>query len=253
MNEKRSPLKHKPLRVPGQFLDEQIQLREDKMVKYVVFLSSSIALAFAEWWRWINSVPPQPVLYTVAAVIVVGYCLYRLRRTWKQIKALELGRDGERIVGEILDDLREKGYRIFHDITANGFNLDHVILSPHGIFVIETKTYSKPSGGKISIDKGKVRIAGKVAERDPITQVLALGDWLSDTLRESTGKVYPVKPVVVFPGWFVEPMSREIKKKVWVLNPKALPSFISNEPRVIRQEDMRMAAFHLSQYIRALR
>lgn len=38
------------------------------------------------------------------------------------------------------------GVRFFHDVPADGFNLDHVVISPRWIYVIETKTISKSAG-----------------------------------------------------------------------------------------------------------
>jgi hypothetical protein len=58
----------------------------------------------------------------------------------KRIKELRLGRDGEKIVAEQLECLRESGAQVFHDVPGDGFNLDHVVISNHGIYAIETKT-----------------------------------------------------------------------------------------------------------------
>ena len=68
-------------------------------------------------------------------------------------------------------------------------------------------------------------------------------------LKESTGKEFVIKPVVVFPGWFVESKNHN---KHWVLNPKGLPTFIQNQKEILSQEDVKLAAYHLSRYIRAL-
>ena len=59
--------------------------------------------------------------------------------------------DWERAVGQTLEALRRKGYRVFHDLIGEGFNLDHVIISEHGVFSVETKTYSKPAKGGCKI------------------------------------------------------------------------------------------------------
>jgi len=91
---------------------------------------------------------------------------------------------------------------------------------------------------------------GKPRDRDPIVQVRAASDWLRRTLEESTGKRMPVRSVVVFPGWFVEPMMAEVTKDVGVLEPKALPSFIEREPRLLPDADVALAAFHLGRYVR---
>jgi hypothetical protein len=67
--------------------------------------------------------------------------------------------------------------------------------------------------------------------------------------QESTGKPFAVRGVVVVPGWFVE--QRSPRGDVWVLEPKALPAFIEQEPASIAPADVALAAFHLSRYVRS--
>mgnify|MGYP000447730379 CR=1 FL=1 len=43
-------------------------------------------------------------------------------------------------VAEALAPLTVDGCRIFHDVPAAAFNLDHVIVGPTGVFALETKT-----------------------------------------------------------------------------------------------------------------
>lgn len=49
----------------------------------------------------------------------------------RKSKQLKLARDGEKIVGQYLDDLKEKGNCVLHDIIGENFNVDHVVLSEH--------------------------------------------------------------------------------------------------------------------------
>ena len=90
--------------------------------------------------------PPRPWFYTILAVVVVGYTVFRSVKTIRKVRQLKLGRDGEKVVGQFLEELRAKGATVFHDIPANGFNVDHVVISPKGIYIIETKTYRKRDG-----------------------------------------------------------------------------------------------------------
>ncbi|SHN92742.1 hypothetical protein BHECKSOX_1332, partial [Bathymodiolus heckerae thiotrophic gill symbiont] len=85
----------------------------------------------------------------------------------------------------------------------------------------------------------------------PIIQVTAASSWLKGLLKDSTGRQFETKPVVVFPGWYVEPTSEAKNSNVWVLNPKALPTFISNSKHRLSDDDVNMVAFHLSRYIRS--
>lgn len=251
--ESRSPLREKPLRHSGQTLDEQIEhMFTDKAVPWICVAAFSGVWAVYEWYRWFTGLPPQPVAMSVLAVVVIAITVRHLRKLKIQIASLRQGRDGERIVGQQLDEMRELGWKILHDIPCDGFNVDHVVVCPHGIFTVETKTISKPSRGdaKIRFDGTHLLVNGRSLDRDPVSQAQAQSKWLRRLLNESTGRSYAVLPVVVFPGWFVEPMPRGVSRAVWVLNPKAVRSFIEKEPAVLQPEDMNLAAFHLSQYIR---
>ena len=78
----------------------------------------------------------------------------------------------------------------------------------------------------------------------------AASKWLQSVLRESTGLNFAVKPVILFPGWYVESTIEGKKSGIWVLNPKALPGFMDNRPDVISQDNVMLAAYHISRYIR---
>jgi hypothetical protein len=256
--DKHSPLKAAPLRNPGQSVDAQLgDLLHRRILEPVLAIAVTTYLAGAEWVRYYAHLEPHPIIYTAIAVIVSACAALVVWRSRATVKALKLGRDGERAVGQYLELLRESGARVLHDIVGDGFNIDHVVLAPQGIYVVETKTWSKPSGtvAKITFDGTSIRADGYKPDRDPVEQVIAQARWLRELLHESTGKPFFVVPVVVFPGWFVDPSATKEAKKhdVWLLNPKALPSFIAAEPERCSAEDFKLATFHLSRYIRATR
>lgn len=251
----RSPLKVPPLRNPGQSLDEQLQqLYVDKFLPYFLFPSLFIAYAIGEWWRWYFHSPPIPGSVTGIALVSVLYSVYRIQTLRPKIHALKLGRDGERAVGQSLEELRSGGAIVLHDILADGFNVDHVVIAPQGIFVIETKTYSKPNGrdARVLFDGAKLSFDGRVPGRDPIKQARANTAWVQQLLKDMTGKSYPARPVVLFPGWFVETVGAHAHDHIWVLNPKGLPAFIAQEKPTLSVEDIKSATCHLSRYIRNL-
>jgi len=241
-------------RYAGQSLDAQFNdIFDTKILFFVMFTFVVSFLAVMEWWRFYSKEPPQPIIYTVFAVAIAAFSFFRIKKLFRKAKFIALGRDGERVVGQFLEDLRKKGCRVFHDIVGKDFNLDHVVLSEKGIFVIETKTYSKPRKGecKIVYDGSHLRFQGEHPTDKPLIQVTAASKWLRDVLKESTGKDFQVKPVVVFPGWYVESTGAAKNSNIWVLNPKALPKFIENQPDSLKTEDMKLASFHISRYIRS--
>jgi hypothetical protein len=250
-NGERSPLKEKPLRNPGQSLDEQLDQIKWNMLLFLLAPLLLVFLAIWEWWRWYLKSPPQPITATILAIILLGYCIPKFYKLWRRRRDIKQGRDGEKVVGQALDELRQQGYSVFHDVVGKNFNVDHVIVSTHGIFSIETKTYSKPTNvnPEVTVNGENILVAGKSIYPSPVEQAKASAKWLRcDVLHESTGKWFPVKPVVVFPGWWVV---EQTTGEVWVLNPKGLQYCIDREPEKLTEEDMHLVAYHLSRFIRA--
>jgi hypothetical protein len=251
--DKHSPLKTPPLRTPGQSLDEEIsRLVDEDVATYLFGGLFAIALAGLEWWRSFLGAPPQPVPYTllaIAAVIVVAWKITRVRR---KVRALRLGRDGERFIGQFLETLREQGFQVFHDVPGEGFNVDHVIVGLRGVFTIETKTISKPVGcdSKMSFDGQSISITGVQLTRNPVIQAKAQARWLKDLIAQSTGRTVEVRPVVVFPGWYIK-HAAGAHKEIWVLNHEALPAFIEHEREVLTSEDVNLISYHISRYVLA--
>lgn len=248
----RSPLKDKPLRNPGQSLREQrFDLFYDKLLGPAMVVMMLVLYALLEWWRYLFPSPPSPWVFTIIAAMGGLYVIFQARKVWPRIKAMKLAEDGEKAVGQFLEGLRHDGYYVFHDIVGQDFNVDHVVIGPTGVFTVETKTWKKPRQGKpvIKVEGETLTANGLTPDRSPVVQAKAQANWIKGVLSESTGKTYPVRPVVLFPGWFIE-ADRESRKEVWVLEPKALPAFLTQEKDVVPLEDIKLANFHLSRFVR---
>jgi Nuclease-related domain len=249
----RSPLKGAPLRYAGQSLDEEIQrVMEDDVLPYIAMVAFVLILALHEWWRWYAKSPPQPIPFTVLAVGAFAYTVRKVVLARRQLRTLRLARDGERVVGQFLEGLRENGYRVLHDIVGDNFNIDHLLIGPKGVFTIETKTLSKPARGKAEIDYDgtQILVNGFKPDRDPVVQAKAQAHWIKELVKELTGKSITVQPTVVYPGWFINQTQKGSRPDVWVLNPKALATFIDNSDGELSDEDVRSFHAHLSRYVR---
>jgi len=251
---KKSPITDNPLRNPGQSLDALLRNTLDEQVlPLLLAITMCFFGAFCDWYRWFLKIPNhRPDLENVFYAALTSYCIFRIYTICRKTKNIKLARDGEKAVGQYLETLRAKGYCVFHDIIGNNFNIDHVIVGPQGIFTIETKTYSKPAQGKADIyfDGTSISANGYKPDRNPIVQALAQSRWLSEQIQSSAGRTHSVKPVVVFPGWFVTSKAEARSSNVWVLNPKALDKFIDREPVKLEVEEIKLIAYHLSRYIR---
>jgi hypothetical protein len=256
MKKGRTPLKTPPLRNPGESLQNEFDtLMDDKAMLYLMLLVWAPILAVWEWIRFWTHQTPHPVVFSIMAIPAVIVSWKKLNGLKVRLRNISRGIKAEKAVGQYLEQFRAEGYQIFHDIPGESggkkFNLDHVIIGPKGIFTIETKYRQKPEKGRCEVlcDGQQITVQGLKPDRDPVVQAKAQARWLYNLLKDSTGKPIFVKPTVIYPGWWVENKVRDAD--VWVINEKALASFISNQKSELADSDIRLASFHLSRYIQS--
>jgi hypothetical protein len=253
----RTPLKAAPLREPGQSVHGiAVDLVFRRLLPVLWLTSLACVLTILAWMERELGWHLSSEAWAFITLGLSTVCAFQFSYVSEQVEALQLGRDGERVVGQYLEQqLMPRGARIIHDVPGDGFNLDHVVIAPQGVFVIETKTRSKPRhrDARVTMTDEGLRVAGYAPNRDPIQQVRASCRWVSELLSESTGEAIQARGVVVFPGWFIDPMTRDWLNagNPWVLEPKALPAFLTREPTVLNDRQVMMFSNHLTRYVRA--
>ncbi|MFH0801033.1 MAG: nuclease-related domain-containing protein [bacterium] len=251
---KKSPIKKAPLRLPGQFLDEKIKdIKYDMLWNVFVCLMYLTSLVIA-WLFYLfpkTFLLPLLLLLTLVSVLVFIFYGTRISKQWKEIDNHKLGRVGEIEVGQTLEKLREQGCRIFHDIQMGNYNIDHVVLSTKGVFVIETKTRRKPAEGRTEIvyEGDLIRINGSPNKTD-IEQAKSQACGFHKFFKLITGNSYFVRPVIVYPGWYVTSSFDPEKSDMWVLNPDQLSQKIAAQPEVIKPKELETIANQLEYHIR---
>jgi hypothetical protein len=214
---------------------------------------ASIALGSGALFLWIDYLLPSrgmPLFSTLLALIAVAATVFRFKKEFPKIHQLRQGRMGEQFIAQYLEEeLRPKGWQIVNDVPADGFNLDHVLIGPSGIFTIETKTISKHLKGspKIVYDGQSLTINGHKPDRDPIQQALGQSRWLTDLIKQSTGQQFKVKPVVLYPKWFVQSLSRN--PAVLVQNESYFVKYLSSQPITTSEADIHLITYHLKRYV----
>ena len=146
--------------------------------------------------------------------------------------------------------MRESGYRVFHDIVYENGNIDHVLIGPTGVYTIETKTISKPAKGpcQIEYDGETVTVNGFTPDRNPVVQAKAQAGWIKSFLKNVVTEDLPVRPVVLYAGWFIKSILKCCD--VWVLNPDAVRGFLKNERESLDKWDIQAIEGCLSVYVR---
>jgi hypothetical protein len=172
----RSPIKDPPLRQAGQSLiEERERTLEDQLLPWFLTAVMFLVVAVTEWIQELTGATNSPRLFTFVAAVAVAACTWRFVRIRPRMRQLRQGIAGEKAVGQFLERLRQDGYEVFHDVTAEGFNIDHVLVGPAGIFTVETKTWSKPERGdvKVAYDGTRLTANGLEPDRDPVVQAKA--------------------------------------------------------------------------------
>jgi hypothetical protein len=79
----------------------------------------------------------------ITSLGVIAFALYKIWTLLGYAHRVRLGYAGEVAVGQALNQLMLQGYHIFHDVPFDGFNVDHLVMGPGGVFAVESKLRTK--------------------------------------------------------------------------------------------------------------
>jgi len=210
----RRPFTQEFMRLPGQSLNEKIEATKEEFDTNLLIMIFMPVIMFSIHLSqfYFGEAPESWSRISASFIIVTGIVIYFLRKLIKNKKdltKLRLGLDGEIAVAQLLDPLKGLGFYVYHDFQAKGFNIDHILVGPNGVFAVETKARSKPDRGdnvadsKVVFD-GQKLIFPNYKESASIEQTKRQAQWLSKWLSSAVGENIPVLPLLVVPGWFVE-------------------------------------------------
>jgi hypothetical protein len=226
---KRLPISAKVLHGPGEQLRQRIADIEDELGAGVAMLvmtgpvllsvwaltkidMSKVHVGFLEWFCLLFGA--AIVGWQGRAIVVLG----RERR-----RHLE-GLIAEQFTAQELNRLMGLGCAVFHDVPADGFNIDHVVVGPSAIFAVETKSRRKPrvdaSGQhfKVSFDGSELAFPDHRSDK-PLIQCKRQAEWLAKHIQKSTARAVPVVPALALPGWWIDYGRTAAASPVKVFNP----------------------------------
>lgn len=223
---RKSPLTRELLRSPGESLRIEIENLNLDIVFYLMALFIFPIIIFATYLSQIyfgaareNSVIIG--IYFFASLAFIGFYSVKLWRLLKDRNNYRLGLDCELAVGEELNQLMLKGCRVFHDFPVEEFNkkfnIDHIVVSPKGVFAVETKGRAKPTNEETVVYDGKVLKFPGWTESEPLEQARRNAKWLSNWISTVVGEEVWVSSVLAIPGWYIK---REITDDMFVFNGK---------------------------------
>jgi hypothetical protein len=207
-------------------------------------------LRAAEWAAWTRTLPwrvalilgigagggllgrqlaPRLGLVVVAlAAVAAGWGL-RFRPSPDAV-AWRRGAVGERRTARVLAPLERQGWAVLHDLALPGSraNIDHLMVGPGGMFVIDSKQYR----GRLQLDASGRLWHG----RYPLDHTVQAVSWEAD----QAAQVMPDPGVVVLPVVAVHgaqvPWGKVVSKGVPVVAARHLPSMLGALPAVLGPE-----------------
>jgi hypothetical protein len=243
-------------RVPGQALLEGIDRIDQEIGDYTAGSLAFLALFVGVIITDVYFGEPETRALSAAGSGAVGIVFYtlslsRLARLMRDRRNLRLSYDGRVAVVRALSSLA--GYRVYHDVPAESFTIDHVVVGKKGVFALETLTRPKPAraGGveqTTAAYNGQVLFFPHTTDDHSVARAEKRAEWLSEWLGRATGEKVAVRAVVAAPGWLIK---RTTPAGIPVVNPKQIPSLFEHiKPRPLTDAQIEGIAHRLEQATR---
>ena len=258
--QRRSPIGKDLLRGPGHSLREQLDTADADLGLDLALLMVVPLMVLTVFLAQGHVLGLTRMMYLAPAyaAFALAFIAWSVRKLWKagtRLDHLRAGYDAELAVGQELDQLMRQGAVVFHDLPADNFNIDHVVISGQGIFAVETKGFTKPKrgGGKADatvVFDGKVLKFPTWTTKEPLEQAERQAVWLTKWLSGAVGSSVSALPVLALPGWFVE---RTGRGDVRVFNGKELAGLLNTRgTRGLSQQEVQQVAHQVEQRCRTV-
>ena len=258
--QRRSPIGRELLRSPGQALREQLDSLHGDLVidALLTMVLPVLLLSIALVQSHLRGVDTMLRLWPAYLLMLMGslaYFIWRMHRIEVQLDSVRAGFDAELAVGQELDQLMRQGAYTFHDVPAEGFNIDHVVVAEAGVFSVETKGYTKGMKGagnaavRVGFDGHVLRFPTWTTTA-PLEQAERQAAWLGKWLSSATGHQVQAMPVLARPGGYVE---RTGRGSVRVFSGKELAGLLqSRGTQRLSPEDVTRVVHQLDQRCRTV-
>jgi hypothetical protein len=139
------------------------------------------------------------------------------------------GAAGERRTAQLLGSLERHGWAVLHDLAVPGSqaNLDHLVIGPGGVFVIDSKQYR----GHLQLDPSGRLWHG----RYPLGPTLRAVSFEADRAAQVLADPQVVVPIVAVHGAQV-PWGKVVVEGVPIVPARRLPSMLCQLPAVLGPE-----------------
>lgn len=186
----------------------------------VGLLGLALAVLGGTWGVLGASLVFLAVIWTVSALVVLP----------DGVRAWRTGAVGEEMTAAALATLPSSEFVVLHDRRKprSRANIDHVVIGPTGVWVVETKNYA----GSISVHGNELWIAGR-RKTAFVDQVKGQAGAVSTVLGD-----VPVLPIICVHRAEFPLLSRPELRGVRIVGPNGLLDAITRSPVVLRADEV---------------
>lgn len=212
-----TPERVKFRRGPGETLRARVEELSDRFAT-TILVGSCVAILLLGIPSFVVKLVPNAngyFLFGSGIALFAAGAVWMIRRSVRILDDLaraRLGLRGEALVAESLEICLARGCKVFHDVPIEGewgkANLDHVVVGPKGVAVVETKMRAKPTDRKpfenrVTFDGETLSWPRCTNDSKTLWQVRKNAEWLGAYLLRECGLRIEVKQVIAIPGWNV--------------------------------------------------
>jgi hypothetical protein len=214
-------------RPAGESLRLELEKLDEKVDEWLVVLACvPVILAVGLTFQPAQT-PATIISFFLVAAVITAIAHRKLRPIIIRRRDYLLGYQGERYVAEELNLLMADGFHVFHDVPFGNYNIDHVLVGPSGVFIVETKARRKPLVNgehryEVEFD-GSALLYPSARDSDALDQVRRNRDSFSKWISSATADRITAYGILTIPGWYVK---RSRLSDVVVLNPKEVRGFV---------------------------
>lgn len=244
-------MKHKyRTRVQGESLQEKIRDYEFKVMEQILLPTVYVAFAVFVWLIYVFSIQMDlfsAIVFSVIALVLVIRACFKVKKTRWVLKRYRKGLEGERLVGETLNQLSNESTFVFHDIPGERFNVDHIIVSTRGIFVIETKHFNRELCHEFFYDGTMIYRIMKDGRRFPCPKLLPQIDgearFIEQEIEHRADMKLPVIKVAILIGSYIG--GTENFKDYWLLNESSFVTAFRQQKECLDDSVVKLVATHI--------
>lgn len=206
---RRSPIENRPIYGAGEQLRKRVEDHGDEILLSLTMLFFIGPLLIALWaskyvpWTQVRLNFWDYVLVAMYVGVAVA-AIWRIHKHANLRRIANAGLQAELYTAQELNRLMALGCTVLHDVPGERFNIDHVVIGPRAVYVVETKSVRKPKDDyKVIYDGERLHFPG-FSDSKRLEQARRQAEWLAKHLRQVLNRPIPVVPALALPGWWIE-------------------------------------------------